>query len=379
MRKLLGTAIVCGLLLITGGLQAQPEDEAVLLYDGAQIQVVTSAGLAEPLPLPEGAQGVEPYHGLGYMSLATDQQSLVFSRSVTEAQGAIPTATLEIADLEAQTCCTLVESPLESPADTIIVGPFSPDGTQVAVIFASVYSGSFESQLAVVDVPAGTVAQSISLQETFNDIGLLFRGWTEAGIEGSVTCLACGGVLEGYTVRWNPETGETTEQVSYFNLLGSKLDATGEYIIPARDESLPTSNMDGMMLPQNIVQYLPEGDPEQAAMIFHDPMHLTIGGVQWVLDGQAYLITEWVDGGLLVFRDGRTLPVPMNSGMQFLGSLADSWLMQDFSTQTVIQFHVDGDAITQTPFDALVAPVTVLHAPVQGSSELLPPVPVINH
>lgn len=377
MHKLLSTITACG-LLVTGALQAQQGDEAILLYDGAQIQAVTSAGLAEPLPLPEDAQGITPYHGLGYMNLSPDQQFFIFSRSVTDEQGAIPTATLEVADLQAQTCCTLVESPLESPTDTIIVGPFSPDGTQVAVVFASVYSGAFASRLAVVDVPAGTVVQSISLPDTFNDIGLIFAGWTEAGIEGSTTCLACGGVLEGYTVRWNPETDEITEEVAYFNHLGSKLERTGEYIIPARDEALPTSSMEGMMLPQNIVQYLPEGDPAQMEVIFHDPMHLTIGNVEWVLDGQAYLITEWENSGLLVFRDGRVLSASMNQGMQFLGSLVDGWLMQDFNTQTVIQFHVDGEHITQTTLDNLTPPITVLSAPVQGSTEPPPPTPVIK-
>lgn len=373
---------LCGVLLLlfalAPGLHAQDAAWTALIYNGAQIQVLTADGLVEPLPIPAEAQNIRPYHSLGSISLSPDRAYLVFSDSQGAGGGNIPDATLSIADLTGQTCCLRVESPLAASADTIIVGPFSPDGTQVAVIFASVYSGALESRLAVVDVATGTVVNSVSMLDQFGDLGLFFKGWTEAGIEGALTCLACGGALDGYTLIWDPQTGTVTRDAHYFNHAGSRLGNTGEYVIPARDESLPVSAADGMIPPQNVIRYLPDGRPQNATLLYHDPANLTIGGVAWVLDGEAYLLTSWENtDAVLVYRDGRTQVLTMPGPGQVLDGLPNGWIWFSYADNSLSAYQLAGDQLTVTPLGAGDTSV-ILAAPLLGSDSLPVPFTVIR-
>ncbi len=375
-RKLIVlTLLLIGVIAPT---TAQADDWQVLFYDGTAIQVLTPYGLAGPIDLPEGAQNIEPYHGLGYMSLSPDASTMVFSRSSGGSEGNIPLSTLEIADLANNTCCIVVANPLQNDPDTIVVGPFSPDGTQVVAVFADVYSGALQSVVAVVDVASGSIIHQADTMATFGDVGVIFGTWDAEGIKGAATCLACGGHLDGMMSNWNPETGVVTPDVEYFNIWGDKLQTTGEYVIPERNDNLTVSSEDGMMPPSNTVIYRLEGNPDTTALIYYDPNHLLIGNVNWVMGGNAYLITEWDGMATVVQRNGTVFSADVGEAQGFLSSTPDGWLMQDYTTQALTYFQVQDGQITATSFDQFLTRVVMLTADV-GMQESLPlPLPVVK-
>ena len=147
-------------------------------------------------------------------------------------------------------------------------------------------------------------SRSISRQR-FEQQGAFLHEWTEEGISLFPTCLACGGAIDGYYSRWNPETGEITPDVFYFNWLGDRLSQTGEMLVPIRDETRPVSNDDGMFPPNNVVTYLPDGDPASASQVYFNPDMLNLPNPYWVDDGNAYLLHVWGQPtATLVHRDG---------------------------------------------------------------------------
>ena len=366
------------LMVVITPAAAQTDDWQVWFYDGTALQVLTADGLAEPIALPDGVGQVEPYHGLGFMALSPDSSRLVFSRASSGVAGSNPVSTLEIADLANDTCCIVVAHPLTGDPDTVIVGPFSPDGTQVVVIFAQVYSLTPQSIVAVVDVASGDIVQQADTMATFGDMGLLFDGWDADGVKVATTCLACGGRLDGWMSNWDPVTGAITPDVQYFNLMGDKLEATGEYVIPVRNEDLPASNENGMFPPSNAVEYLPDASQQTSALIYHDPVHIEIGNVNWVMDGQAYLITEWYGTAVVVQRDGTALSVETDEAQSFISSTPDGWLMQNYNTQVVSYYQVRNGQIGVTTWDNFPTRVVVLNEFVSADAEFPMPVPVVK-
>ena len=96
------------------------------------------------------------------------------------------------------------------------------------------------------------------------------------------------------------------------------LRSTGEYLVPRRDESRPVSNDDGMIPPANVLDYLPEGDPQQHTEVYFDPANLNLEHPYWVIDGQAYLLHNWADpAATLVFRDGKEQMVDLPADLHF--------------------------------------------------------------
>ena len=371
------------LLVVITPAAAQTDDWQVWFYDGTALQVLTTDGLAEPIALPDGFGQVEPYHGLGYMALSPDSSRLVFSRATSAVAGSTTVSTLEIADLTNDTCCTVVThpltgDPLTSDPDTVIVGPFSPDGTQVVAIFAQVYSGTPQSIVAVVDVARGDIVQQADVMKTFGDMGLLFGGWDAEGVKVASTCLACGGRVDDWMSNWDPVTGTITPDVQYFNLMGDKLEATGEYVIPVRNEDLPASNEDGMFPPSNAVEYLPDASQQTSALIYHDPAHIVIGSVDWVLGGQAYLVTEWYGTAVVVQRDGTVLTVETGEAQGFIGATPDGWLMQNYNTQVVSYYQVRNGQINVTTWDDFPTRILMLNTIASGDAEFPMPVPVVK-
>lgn len=367
------------LLAAVPGFAQEESDWEILLYAQTQIHILTANGISGQIELPEEVQQMQPFTGLGSIQLSPDRSHLAFTVPFGAGEGVAPSAGIFIADLDAGTCCVTVVGPETMVADAVTVGPFSPDSSQFVANFAQIYSpGGGDPVLAIIDVESGMIVQQIDMLDSFNDQGAWFMGWDEAGIKLFPTCLACGGVPEGFLSRWDPVTGEIERNVEYVNFFGTGLRATGEYLIPRRDESLPVSNDDGMFPPPNVLDYLPSGDPDDSTLVYFDPEMTNLPFPYWVADGAAYLLHDWnMPSATLVFRDGSKQSVDLPENLHFVAGTPDGWLMQAMD-YIVYQFQIVEGGLISSSVLMPESDVVILSAPPLGDETLGPVTPVIG-
>jgi hypothetical protein len=368
------------ILVLALPVQAQPDDWELLFYDLQQISVLTSDGIVDQIPVPAGAQGITPFTGLRHMRLAPDRQHLAFVQRQGSSEGGVPLATVAVADLEAQTCCVTLPVPDGMQPDSTTVGPFSPDGTQIAINYAQVYSPVEAAPvLVIIDLETQTIVQTLDLWQTFQNQGVFMHDWTAAGITLFPTCLACGGAVEGYYSRWNPETGTITPDVLYFNWLGDYLDGTNNYVIPVRDESRPVSHDDGMFPPANTLEYVADGNPASGTVVYFDPDRLDLPYPRWVQGGAAYLLHNWGEPtALLVGRDGTEQVIELPHDLHFVAATPDGWLMQQ-NESDLYHFQVTANQqVTSTVWEDISGSVTILETPAVNAEDLLAVTPIIK-
>lgn len=372
--------IVFAMLLLASGALAQDGDWEMLFYDLSSIQVMTEAGIVDQIEVPAEARGIVPFTGLGHVQLSPDRQHLVFVSGSGGGEGVAPLASVQIANLAEQTCCRTVPSPDGMQPDAVTVGPFSPDGTQFVVNFAQIYSQQQTPPLlAVVDLETLEIVHELDMMAEFGNPGAFLETWTTDGILLFPTCLACGGPVEGYYARWNPETGEIDRQARYVNFLGDRLEGTGEYLIPERDESRPVSNGDGMFPPANVIAYLPDSNPEQATQVYFDPQNLDLARPNWVADGQAYLLHNWGQPtAVLIFRDGHEQVIDLPADLHFVTGTPDGWLMQR-NESVVYQFQITTEGqVTSSEWSNIGGSVVLLETPVMGHEAMEPLTPILK-
>jgi hypothetical protein len=363
---------------------AQPDWE-ILLYDGASIHVLTEGGITQSRPLPAGAEqvsSIDPTNtSYTAIRISPDRRWLVFTRTFSRDDGTPPTAVLQLANLAENTCCITIPPPFDGRADIIIVGPFSPDGAQFAALLVRTYGvETWESRVVTIDVNTREVVAQLAPLETaaLGDIGVRFGAWDDAGIKLVSTCLACEPTTEAPYLNWNPATGALTPNAGYYSFTSHTLLATGEQITAIHNPDFPYNTEPGVGgPPPNVIEYLPTGDLDAAAVIYHDSARLVPGIPHWVMDGNAYLLhPEYEPSGYsystatLVFRNGGRQPLEFGSSLRFITGTPNGWLMQDsaprFYRAYYYRYHESGLSVTE--LDAFEGTAVLLEKPVLGAT-----------
>lgn len=343
----------------------QDDEWQVLLYGDNQILRVTANGLTESIELPDAAQDIQSGNTAQFIGLSPDERYLAY---VTEERKSDNfTATLHLADLTADTCCTAVPSPADKTWEVINIGMFSADSRYMVVNALNAYIADYDAAVAVLDLETGEWVTVMNPTEIFNTNALFFVDWTEAGIEVKPSCFPCGASADGMTFLWNPFTNELTEDYAYYaQALGSRL-GNGEVIQAALDTDLPLSNADAMMGPFNVIEYFTQDTVDSPETIYFDADNLYLIDPEWVMDGQAYLIQEPdLKGGILVWRDGQTLAVEYSELLPLTGT-PDGWLMTNLYDGELVQFQwLDGELVI-TELGTYQAP-NLLQTPILGES-----------
>jgi len=304
MNKLAALSVLIFFSVAAFPLNAQDNSNETYLYVGDEILVVSDSEIVETIPLPQEAQNFETINSYNFAGLSPDLKYFVFVHDTLDDNNQ-PVATLKIADLENQTCCTIVEDPTVNGVEVIGVGVFNPDSTQVAISYNRAYFEPTEAATALVDLATGGL---LRVEDTFQmfDVPLLqFEAWTDEGvIFAPIGCFPCGGAPSGHYMLWDTETNTITTIDSTLPLFGDRLDSTGEILLAERDESLPVSNADAMVGPFNVI-IATDDRMSETTIIYHDPNYLELGAPRWVMNGEAYLTRVWsFAGGFVIHRDG---------------------------------------------------------------------------
>ena len=362
-------SIVLLILLSSNTLIADEENDAVYLYNQTNILKVHPGGEIETLPIPEEAQNVLPSTSIFNVALSPDLRSLAFVREESTSNSI--RASLQIADLENQTCCVTVESPLGETTEVVNLGGFSPDSTQLIVNFINAYYAPAAGELAVVNVETGLIEHQLNAMDTFNAPAAFFLSWEQTDIALFPICFPCGASLDGEYVTWNPATGDITEAAGYIVAsTGDTLEASGDIIRAIQSPDYPIDEeADAMMGPFNVLEYLPGGDTSEVQLVYYDADNLHLISPQWVIDGQAYLIQHpFADGATLVWREGTVQDFAFDETLLFHVAMKDGWLMSTPMQDHLFYFqHQDGEII-MNDLGAFASPLNVLIEPVWGES-----------
>jgi Bacterial SH3 domain len=337
---------------------------------------VTADGVTE-LPLPDGLSTLGSKVTL--RDISPDRSTLF----------GIADNRLFLADLAAQTCCTMVEVVLEDNTNVDLNtwkwgedGGFNADGSLVAITFGS---GSVEEQeqLGIVDVASGSVSLW-RVPAAADEVQLRLGGWdgqdvlvmpvqycTEFCGQGPYQAITLGTeitVTNGVEFRSN--VVEATRQSQYELVpFGQQLPTTLEIVSAKVTDSWQgtplTIDTDGPFTFPNTLVY-------QQTVIHYDPSRPYMNLMPtWVADGRAVLA-----GNVLVWRTGQRQRIEVIQ----VGNVGtpDGWLQENVvSTANVRLQHISAtpDGLVVRELGQFSSLLLLLDAPVLGASLATPPPP----
>ncbi|MBI5961461.1 MAG: SH3 domain-containing protein [Chloroflexi bacterium] len=342
--------------------QAQTASWRVTVFDRSTglLHYLTPAGI-QPGPviaLPEGSE-------IWNAALSPDDHYFVF----VDDQG------VWVADLLAGTCCT----PLTAPDSTLFstyISPISPDGTQIAISMSSeavfTSTGGVDVPVLVFDLASGQVVASLLLSQLqaidYQPSAVQFGDWRADGLRLIPSCWGCEGTWEGLYQLWDPATNTLTPPVEPFDIFMQRLPTTGEIIKANAHPDYPQSGFpSAYFAPSNVVEYYPSVTAPDGMAVYFNPNSVYVNGVDWVVDGQAFLAvlggrarssadnlfdTTMDNESVLVFRDGHQVPVPM-PGYNVLTGTPDGWIAWSWQTgESAIVQLLPGDQLNIIPTNA---------------------------
>lgn len=347
--------------------------------------VLTANGVSEQYVIPpEAIQGSED--AFVNAVLSADRRYAAVSVSAESEAGAPPIA---IANVQEGTCCTYVAPPTDK-VDTYGLGRFSPDGTRLAFAYLN-YTSDWSNQeagMVIADTATGAILSMMPLSAVnlaFPELAVPYvqiEAWNGDEIYFIPTCWACEGTVESPYYLWDLQTGEIRQAGgTYFTAFGDRLELTGELVYTIQNPMFPWSDEPSYFPPPNVVEYYSNGVPVidrerpadfVAPVIFFDGSNLYLPYAKWVIDGQAFLLesTEFLPQGVVLFRDGRRVNVPMPVEERYLSGTPDGFLTQHEQDDTIRYYRWDGgvwnvtqlaqpdgwvNVLSRTPLGATVA------------------------
>ena len=386
------------LLLLASWLpaQAQATWEAAFYVEhstapySADIRLFRSDGEVTVIPLPSNfSQGANtaPFR---QVIISDDRRYVVLSEFQEEPFAARP---LQILDLQTGGCCLEV-----SPIDNILAyefAGFEPNGSRFAFSYVADDPDSdtvpFVGGLMIVDAATGEVIVNNNIRDVALANGLpdytawaLMGDWTQDGILFADNCYACEGRFDGQYSLWQPDTGGYIANPGIsFSAFGTRLDATGEFLLAVQNRAFPFDPTPGMLPIPNVIHYTPAGgnvnfslsqDDPNAPVVYFNIDAVSINRVHWVADGQAFVVAPnnaafWD----VTYRDGQVERFGLDGfeDSQVLAGTPDGWLSQVTDANgspVVVNHNIMND--TQTTIFSVEADATIMliDAPQLGSS-----------
>jgi hypothetical protein len=353
------------LLLLMLPTQAQAVWEAAFYVEYslsplvAELRLYRSDGEVTVMPLPSNlSYGENISLSRRDVLVSADRRYVVMSEYNDEPFYALP---IRIADLQNGTCCLEV-APLDT-VDAYDFASFEPNGSRFAVSYVSDdHDRDPETHLTggmmVVDAATGAITTNVLMQDAIVAANLidysawaLMETWEADGIRFTGNCFACGGAFEGQFALWRPDIGDFVANPGIsFSIFGTRLDATGEFLLMTQNTAYSFNPSGGMFLTPNVVHYYRANEGvdfttgqavPDAPVIYFNTDAISLADVQWVADGVAFVVaaaeTDFWD---VVFRDGRVERIPF-SGVEnkaLLGGTPDGWLERftDAAGNTVV-------------------------------------------
>lgn len=362
---------------------AQDTWEVILFNSNTfSVSTLTPQGITSQFALPKPNVTQASFYS---PVLSPDHTKLAFLGNNTRPDGVTYQNSVFVADLVSQTCCLELIDPLNSVMDGAIIGPFSPDNSQIATTLFSTQAmmgtADIPALLTTFDVNTGIVTGNKSVNDLYPDYvtgmsvpveSAVFGAWKADGLRVAASCLNCYiGVIEGLYQVWDPAAGTLSDPVEPFNMIFRRheLAGTGESVAGVYDESYPASGAvypEGV--PPNVVFYFADPTQAEGQLLYQHPESLPLGMTEWVINGEAILVTFYnfgvqegfelpmpttLAGAEVVFRDGTHLTASMSETEGFMAGTPDGWLTHNYQTNEILYYQVTNGAVTSTSLTIL--------------------------
>ncbi|MCC6803850.1 MAG: hypothetical protein IT319_13285 [Anaerolineae bacterium] len=345
------------ILVLPSAAYAQDAGEwrVVAFAEGASaLQVLSADGIASTIPTGSLVLHAGALPSAPLVAASSDLRALAVLNFT-------PNSRLTVSIAAFGTCCTT----LRLANDGVVlwnIGGFSPNGRRFVVSYLAVTDEAarqFYSAVVTVDVELGAVVSRLEGSDIGGDYALL-RGWNGDGIDYLPMCYGCDQPIAGTLSRWNPDTGEVTRGVGYYNAEWDVLALTGETIRPSHRPDYPLPVQPDT---ENVDNVLTFGD--DGRVIYYNSRSLQIDDAYWVVDGWDVLV-EHPDGAVLLDRAG--VQRPITSGDRFLVGTPDGWLATREVNGVYEVIHHTLTNLGGVVIARFYHPVVVLQAPALGAT-----------
>lgn len=279
-------------------------------------------------------------------------------------------------------CCFLSDD-LWGEVAEFDISSFEPNGSRFAVgyVLPMDEAGQHIGGVAVIDALDGSIVADISMQTIAERLNLgqaddraILGAWQGNNVQFIGYCFACGGgYIEGTYTLWNPITDELVADGGLtVSAYGASLDGTGEFIYKSQDTQFLYDPSGAVVPPPNVVQYFANGNlDEEPIVIYNNPDVLNIGGISWVADGRAVLVSNGNGYWDIVDRDGRTERIELTNQQIFMGGTPSGWFAAMGDSENRIIVHYSFETLEPTailPFPEDVLSISVVNFPTLGEN-----------
>lgn len=325
------------LLLMMGGWLATAQDagwQVVFLETEGRLLYVTADGITREVVLP----GLADLGATQNARLSPDGTRLLVAANNAEGAG------LYVADVAGETCCTRLFSPTPIAADIVQIGPFSPDGSQVATIHSTVSGdeGGQSGTVVIYDLLSGEIVHTLSTLDlpdsTPQSLSAFLGQWTDAGIEIAAATLGADQAARVNFSLWNPADNTISPDAGIYEAFGVEWPPTNEVIVAERDENYPT----GDTLQNNVIRYYADSTQnEEPVMIY---ARAGLFEVNWIIGGDALYIRHVPeDVTYLLLRDGSLGQIEVSPEATYLSATPDGWLLRD--ADAILHYQLTPDVL----------------------------------
>jgi hypothetical protein len=286
-----------------------------------------------------------------------------------------------VIDLQPDVACCIEVPPFTEEEEAVSGMALDAEGKRLALGTVYTEGSRIVGKITVYDLETLTVLNTLASGAwNFDDEPAAIRlEWLPNNqIRFLPSCWSCEGDSRGFYWEWNPETSELVKTPFLWSIFGESLINT-DHITTTWVKDYPFSGLVGFsgFLPNAVAYYAdPRGimddDEIGRTLVFFDPDFTSVEAPNWILDGQAFVVSmstgDFTDSRryqhVLVHRDGTQLEIETGSAI----GTPDGWVALGEDRMLWHYTYTPEDGIQRQELTQLPRHFAILKQPVLGSS-----------
>ncbi|GAB5493835.1 MAG: hypothetical protein Phog2KO_40500 [Phototrophicaceae bacterium] len=229
-----------------------------------------------------------------------------------------------------------------------LLGAFNPEMTSIAMPYVDYMSGG---GIAIVDLDTGVVTHKLNVRELYGLSTAWVNDWTDDGILFAPRCYGCQPKWRYFYRLWDIESDLITRTTIYNDVRNlDRLSTTGDVLYAENNPDFPLGGA-GYPPRENVVTFYEENDiitQSSGQVVYYNEAYPNEDPrPRWVKNGEAFLVYQYQDHDMLIFRDGHNISFGSDPEQHFLSVSRDGWFSINREDAVISQFIVSSNSVTE--------------------------------